>query len=115
MTRHLTEDDVLAAIPGLTRTRLVTFVESQLVIPLRRETRGAPMLVYRQIDFARIRLLCDLTDELSLDATALGMVINLLDQLHARRRELACLARAIAAEPEDVRARLGASVLMSVG
>jgi chaperone modulatory protein CbpM len=37
MTDHLTEDEILAAIPGLTRTRLVAFIETEVVIPLRRE------------------------------------------------------------------------------
>ena len=113
MIDHLTEDEVLAALPGLTRTRLVTFVETALVTPLRREHQGTSILVFRQIDFARIRLLCDLTDDLDLDTAALGVVISLIDQLHARRQELLALARAIADEPGDVRARIGASLRIS--
>ena len=115
MTGHLTEDQVLAALPGLTRTRLVTFVESQMIIPVRREGHGAPTLVYRQIDFARIRLLCDLTDDLDLDPAALGIVIRLIDQVHARQQDLLALARAVADEPAEVRARIGAALLASGG
>jgi len=115
MTDHLTEDEVLAALPGLTRARLVSFVTAEMVTPLRQERHGAAILVYRQIDFARIQLLCDLTDYFDLDSTALGVVIGLIDQLHARRQDLLTLARAIADEPTDVRARIGASIRTSSG
>jgi chaperone modulatory protein CbpM len=110
MTDHLTEDDVLAALPRLTRTRLVTFVEAEMVIPLRRERHGASTLVFRQIDFARLRLLCDLTDDLDLDIAALDVVVSLIDQLHATRQQLKILARAIAAEPADVRTRIASAI-----
>lgn len=113
MTGHLTEDEVLAAIPGLTRTRLITFVETEMVIPLRGERYGTLTLVFRQIDFARIQLLCDLAEDLDLDNATLGVVINLIDQLHARRQDLLALMRAIAAEPADVRARIGTAILES--
>lgn len=84
-----------------------------MIIPLRWESNGASTLVFRQIDFARIQLLCDLTDDLDLDSAMLGVVIRLIDQLHAKRQDLLALARAISAEPPDVRARIGAAILTS--
>jgi len=113
MTDHLTEDDVIAAIPGLTRTRLVAFIETEVVIPLRREAGAGPALVFRRIDLARLQLLCDLADDLELDEAALGVVVTLIDQLHAARQDLLAIARAVAAEPPDVRARIGSAVLGS--
>ena len=113
MSDHLTEDDVIAAIPGLTRTRLVAFIETEVVIPLRRDAGAASALVFRRVDVARLQLLCDLADDLELDEAALGVVVTLIDQLHAARQDLLAIARAVAAEPPEVRARIGSAVLGS--
>lgn len=113
MTDHLTEDEVLAAIPGLTRTRLVAFIETDLVIPMRQEHEGAWALIFRQVDCARLQLLCELADDLELDEVALGVVITLIDQLHVTRQELLAITRAVEAESPEVRARIGSAILGS--
>lgn len=115
MTDHLTEDEILDAVPGLTRARLVTFIETELVMPLRREHQGTSVHLFRQVDCARVRLLCELADDLELDEAALAVVIALIDQLHAARRDLLTVARALQAESPDVRARIGASILTPDG
>lgn len=76
---------------------------------------GAPMMVYRQIEFARMHLLGNLTVDMDLDMTALGVITSRIDHQHPRRQDLSTLARAVAAKPTDVRARGGAFVLASVG
>ncbi|WP_372840717.1 chaperone modulator CbpM [Phaeovulum sp.] len=106
MTDRLTEDDVIAAIPGLTRARLIGFIEAEVVIPIRAETGP----VFRQIDLARMELLCDLLDDLDLDESALAVVMSLIDQLHTARQDLRALARALQSEPPEVRARIGAAL-----
>jgi chaperone modulatory protein CbpM len=111
MTEHLTEDEVLAAIPGLTRTRLFAFIETQLVIPLRQETENSSAHSFRQVDFARLRLLCELTDDLELDEHALDIVITLIDQLHAARQDLLAIVRAVEAEGIEVRTRVGSAII----
>lgn len=111
MTHHLTEDEVIAAIPGLTRTRLLTFIKTEVVIPLRLDQAGDPSPVFRQVDIARLQLLCELADDLEMDEAALGVVITLIDQLHAARNDLRAIARAVQAEPPDVRARIGAALV----
>lgn len=115
MTDRLTDDDVLVALPGLTRTRLSMFVEAEMVIPLRGECHGTSSIVFRPIDLARLHLLCDLTDDLDLDIAALGVVISLIDQLHSTRQALVTLARAIAVEPADVRTRIASAIFPSAG
>jgi chaperone modulatory protein CbpM len=102
MTDRLTEADALAAVPRLTRTRLVTFIDSRAVTP----PRGTQGYVFRQIDIARLELLCDLTDDLDLDDTAVDVVLSLIDQLHAARQDLRAVARAIDAQPPDLKARI---------
>ena len=99
-----TEVQTLAAIPGLTRLRLTAFVQARIVMPLHAETGP----VFRQADLARIELLCELAEEFGLDEDGLGLVMSLLDQLHAARRDLRAIAAAVAEEAPEVRARIGA-------
>lgn len=106
MTGYLTEDDVVAITMGLTRDRLAGFLAARVVVPLHGDT--GPL--FRQIDIARLRLLCELSDDLDLDETALGIVMSLIDQLHGARFTLQSLALALADEPEAVRERIGAAL-----
>ncbi len=106
MTDRYSEDYVITTVTRLTRSQLVRFVEFDLVKP-QREDSG---FVYRQIDIARLELLCDLSQDLDLDETALGIVISLIDQLHAARQDIAIMARAIDTLPADLRNRIGAAM-----
>lgn len=103
MTDLFSEDEVITTVTRLTRRQLIRFVEVDLVRPQQDESGT----VYRRIDIARIELLCDLSDDLDLDEAALGIVISLIDQLHAARQDLAFMARAIDALPADLRDRIG--------
>jgi chaperone modulatory protein CbpM len=102
MTERYSEDQVIATVTRLTRQQLVGFIEGDLVQP----ERGDAGYVFRRVDIARLELLCDLSQDLDLDETALGIVLSLLDQLHAARQDLAAMARAIEALPEDLKARI---------
>lgn len=106
MTERYSEDEVFATVTRLTRHQLIGFIECDLVQP----ARGDAGYVFQAVDIARLELLCDLTQDLELEETALGIVLSLLDQLHAARRDLAAMARAIDALPEDLKARILASV-----
>ena len=108
MTEHLTEDEVIAAVSGLTRPRLVVFIETEVVIPLRRAD-GAASSQYG-LCAARLQVLCNLAEYLELDDSALAVVVALIDKLHAASQDLLAIARAVAAEPPDVRARIGAAI-----
>lgn len=59
--------------------------------------------VFDDVDLARVRLLCDLSKDMSLPADALPVVLNLIDRMHAARRDLRCMAEAVDQQPEDVR------------
>jgi len=106
MTERYSEDEAIATIPRLTRTRLVAFIEAEVVMP----ARSGGGYVFGQIDLARLELLCDLCEDFDLEGEALRMVISLIDQLHANRRDLRALASAIAGEPPEVRARIAAAL-----
>lgn len=102
MTERYTEDEIVATVTRLTRRQLVRFIEGDLVRP----ERSDGGYVFRVVDIARLELLCDLSQDLDLDDTALSIVISLIDQLHATRQELAAMVRAIDAVPADLRGQL---------
>lgn len=109
MTEVFTEEETIAAVRRLTRTRLTSFVTAEAVRPSVGE-RGP---CYTRVDIARLELLCDLTDGFELEDDALGLVVNLVDQLHAARAELQALMTAIADEPPETRRRIGAALSRS--
>lgn len=106
MTEAFSEDDVMVTVSRLTRAQLVRFVEFDLVKPQRSESG----YIFRQIDIARLELLCDLSDDLDLDEAAIGIVVSLIDQLHIARQEIASMASAIDTLPADLRGKIAASM-----
>jgi chaperone modulatory protein CbpM len=111
MTTTLSEEDAIATIAWLTRQRLDIFVSAALIEPVQAEEGR----MYRPIDLARLELLCDLAEQFDLTEDALGIVISLIDALHAARRNLHRVAEALEAEPLDVRQRVGARLLEQTG
>ena len=101
MIEHFSEEEVITTITRLSRDQLVRFIEAEFVRP----DRGETGYVFRRIDIARLELLCDLSFDLDLDETALG-VISLIDQLHTAHQERLAIERAIQALPADVHARI---------
>ena len=103
MTDRYSEDETIAVVALLTRTRLTAFIEAEMVMPLHSDAG----LVFRQVDLARLELLCELSEHFDLSEDALEIVISLVDQLHGTRAELRALAEAIEAELPEIRARIG--------
>jgi chaperone modulatory protein CbpM len=59
---------------------------------------------FREIDAARVRLIHELRHELGLDDEALPIVLSLVDQLYAARRQMRTLRQAVEeTAPDDVR------------
>ncbi|MDA3888293.1 MAG: hypothetical protein PF443_05690 [Allgaiera sp.] len=98
----LTEEELIAAVARLDRARLVRFIRAEVVRP----ADAGGRLVYRQVDIARMELLCDLCDDFDLGDEALGLVMELVDQLHGTRSDLVALMRALGEESEEVRRRV---------
>jgi chaperone modulatory protein CbpM len=96
-------------VTRLTRSQLVRFVEGDLVKP----GQQADGYVFRRIDIARLELLCDLSQAFDLDETGLGIVVSLIDQLHAARQDLAILAGVIDALPTELQAQIMAELKKS--
>lgn len=104
MTTYYSPSQAIAAVPGLSQSQLMAFLDADLVRP----TLSADGPLFRALDLARLELLCDLADHLDLQGDALGVVMALIDQVHDSRRHLRAMALAMEAEPQDLRARIGA-------
>lgn len=106
MKEHFSEDEVVTTVSRLTRRKLTRFIDGDLIKPRQVQTG----YVFGQIDIARLELLCDLSDDLGLDDYVLGIVISLLDQLHAARQDLITLARVIDTLPADLRVQITTAI-----
>jgi chaperone modulatory protein CbpM len=104
MTTYLTQSQAIAAIPGLSPSLLDAFLEADLVRP----RALADRLMFRPADLARLALLCDLAEHFDLEGDALAVVVGLIDQLYLARQRLHAMAEAVAAEPQEMRSRVGA-------
>jgi chaperone modulatory protein CbpM len=69
----------------LDRRTLQVWIEEEWVIPGR--SAGEP--AFTDMDLARAELIHDLQDKMGVNDEGLGVVLHLLDQMHALRRALA--------------------------
>ncbi len=102
MKQRYFEKDVIEAIELLTPGRLERFVKMQVISPMQTDEGPA----YRDVDLARLELMCELSEHFGMEEDALEIVMSLIDQMHALRNRLRLMARAIEAEPEEVRLRI---------
>jgi len=99
---NLKEREVVERLGTLTLTELRLWVSEGWVTP--QADRG-----FAEIDVARIRLVCQLRQDMNLNEDAVPVVLSLLDQLHGLRSELRHLAKALEEQPEDVRRRVASA------
>lgn len=95
----LTEQEVVAAVGGISATRLRMIVRNGWVRPER--SAGAPF--FSEVDVARVRLVCHLTERLEISDDEMPVILSLVDQVYGLRRALRNLSRAVEAQPENVR------------
>ena len=69
----------------LDRQTLSIWIEEEWLIP----ARTADELAFTDMDLARANLIRDLKDNMGVNHEGLGVVLHLLDQMHALRRALA--------------------------
>ena len=69
---------------------------------------GAPQ--FTEIDVARVRLIRDLQADMGVNDEGVGVILDLIDQVHGLRRTLGDLLSAIHAQPQDMRERLAVHV-----
>jgi chaperone modulatory protein CbpM len=69
----------------LDRRTLTVWIEEEWLIP----ARQADELAFTDMDLARVNLIRDLKDRMGVNDEGLGVVLHLIDQMHALRRALA--------------------------
>jgi chaperone modulatory protein CbpM len=65
---------------------------------------------FTEIDLARVRLIQDLRGDIGVNDDGVGVILDLIDQLHGLRSTLQDLLSAIRAQPEPLRESLGIHV-----
>jgi chaperone modulatory protein CbpM len=95
----ITLTTIYRAVPGLTEAELNHFIDAEWVRPVRRGNKP----FFTDLDLARIRLILDLRATLEVEERTVPVVLSLLDQLYATRRQL---IRVLAETDDATRARL---------
>jgi chaperone modulatory protein CbpM len=91
-------NELLSRVHGLDRRELVHWVENRWVMA---EQNGDTWL-FHEVDAARVELIQEIRHEFALDDEAVPVVLGLLDQVYALRRQLRRLCDALASQPGDV-------------
>ncbi len=98
----ISEAELVAAIDPLDAQALQRWIDYGWIVPV----RDFQELRFDTADVARVRLICELHYELSIEEESMSVVLSLLDQLYAARRSLRALSSAVAAQPDGVRASI---------
>jgi chaperone modulatory protein CbpM len=96
----MTFSEVVTLVGRVDRVELTQWVEAGWVTP---ERPGPEEPQFSDLDVARVCLICDLRHDLAVEEETVPLVLSLLDQLYAVRRQMNALTAAIREQPDDVR------------
>jgi chaperone modulatory protein CbpM len=96
----MTFSEVVLTVERIDRVELSRWVELGWVAPERRE---ADEPLFSDLDVSRVCLICDLVHDMAVEEETVPLVLSLLDQIYALRRQMNALTGAIQRQPEDVR------------
>ena len=85
----------------LDRETLKVWIEEEWLLPSETPTE----LAFSEMDLARVKLIRDLKDDLGVNDEGVGVILNLLDQIHGLRKVMADLLRSAheqSAQADDV-------------
>lgn len=99
-------DDLVKQVAALQRSDLEAWVRDELVGP----RQDAESLLFTDMEFARVRLICTLRYELEIDAETLPLVLSLIDQLYETRQRLRSLSAAVATQDKSIQAAIIAAM-----
>lgn len=99
------EAEVVTVVEMISVQELRGWVQAGWIAP----AIGQSGPVFDELDVARVRLVCELRGDLEVPEEAVPLVLSLLDQVHGLRREMQSLAKAVDAQPENVRAAVQAT------
>jgi chaperone modulatory protein CbpM len=92
--------EVVRLVGRVDQGELTYWVEVGWVTPERRE-RDEP--AFSDLDIARVCLICDLRHDLAVEEETMPLVLSLLDQIYALRRQMRTLTGALRQQPDEVR------------
>jgi chaperone modulatory protein CbpM len=98
-----TLSEVVTLVGRIDRVELTQWIEFGWVMP-ERPADAEP--VFSDLDVARVCLLCDLRHDLEVEEETMPLILSLLDQVYALRRQMNALTGAIRQQPEEVRAAI---------
>jgi len=95
-----TLSEVVLSVGRVGQVELRSWVERGWVVA---SQAGEAELHFSEIDIARVELICDLRHDMMVDEETMPLVLSLLDQVYALRRQMNVLTGAIQQQPEAVR------------
>ena len=95
-----TLSEVVVVVSRVDRVELTQWIELGWVQP-QRQPGAEP--AFSDLDVARVCLICDLRHDLAVEEETMPLVLSLLDQLYAMRRQMKVLQGALQRQPDDVR------------
>ncbi len=96
---RLREEQVIARVGSVTVTELRLWQRQGWISP----TLDDDGPLFDELDVARIRLVCEMREDLEFDEETIPVLLSLLDQIHGLRRYLKSLAGAVDEQSDDVR------------
>jgi chaperone modulatory protein CbpM len=85
------------SLSGIEHETLGAWIEQEWLIPSGSSVEPS----FTGIDIARARLIRELLVDFGVNTEGVGVILNLVDQLHGVRRTLAELRRAVRTTPEE--------------
>jgi chaperone modulatory protein CbpM len=98
-----TLSEVVVVVGRVDRVELHRWVELGWVQP---QSQADSEPTFSDLDVARVCLICDLRRDLAVEEETIPLVLSLLDQLYATRRQMKALQGALQRQPDDVRRAL---------
>jgi chaperone modulatory protein CbpM len=95
-----TLSEVVTLVGRVDRVELTQWIELGWVAP-EKPTGAEP--AFSDLDVARVCLICDLRHDLAVEEETIPLVLSLLDQVYALRRQMNVLTSAIQQQPDEVR------------
>jgi chaperone modulatory protein CbpM len=101
-----TLSEVVMVVGRVDRVELHGWIERGWVVPERAPLDESAEPAFSELDVARVQLICDLRHDLAVEEETMPLVLSLLDQLYAMRRQMNALRGALQQQPDDVRQSL---------
>lgn len=98
----MTLDELLTRCAGLGRQEIRGWIAEGWVRP----ERAGEGWSFAEVDVARVELILEIRREFAISEEGLPLVLSLLDQVYALRRQMGLLCEALSAQPPAVQAAL---------